>query len=260
MRPTPQPGPVNDFFLGLRTALPEAETISQQNGLSIECGKRGWVTLSLLQATAEKVPLEQTADLVHLVPWVQDEDVCLRHIAVSAAVDYLEFDRNRLVVPNMHDPEHVLFREIMQTMRARLDRDAVPYDPKLFDSVLLTFGEADFARLTHGAWTQDIDRSTVNAYSDLEIDAEDVRVIQRHTTSDPQWPDHTSLTRIAGVSLHADGHYVVRGKWDHESDANGYEGERITPSQLEYSFLPAREGVLWWKGGNATRWTKLRRR
>lgn len=258
-KPAAEPSAVNDFFVGLRGELPARENLSQQNGMSIDCGERGSVTLTLLDATAAKVPLEQPGDLVHLVPWLRDEDVCLRHIAVSAAVGFLEFDRNRLVVPYMHDPEHVLFREIVRMLQARLDKAAVKYDAALFDGVLLTLGDDDFARLAHGTWTQDVDRSTVNFYSDVEIDADEIRVIRKHTTPDPKWPDHTSTTRIARVSLHADGHYVVRGKWDRESDANGYEGEMVIPSQFEYAFIPIRDGVLWWKGGTAMRWTKLRR-
>ena len=257
--PEPVPTAIDEFFVKLRGSLPKPETLSQQNGLSIDCGERGTVTLTLLNATASKVPLEKPNDLVHLVPWLGDEDVCLRHIAVQAAVDFLNYDRDQLVVPHMHDPEHVLFRDIMLALRARLDEAGVEYAASLFDGVLLSLDEDDFARLAHGTWTQDVDHSTVNFFSEVEVGADEVRVTRKHTTEDPKWPDHTWATRVSRVSLHAEGHYVVVGKWDRESDATGYEGALVVPSKFQYAFIPVRGGVLWWKGGTAMRWTKLRR-
>ncbi|MCR9159663.1 MAG: hypothetical protein ACE37F_04890 [Nannocystaceae bacterium] len=255
-----EPQEVDAFFEGLRGGLPAPKDLSQQNGMSIECGARGLVTLTLLKATADEVPLRAPSDLVALVPWMADADVCLRHIAVEAAVTYLDYDRDALVVPSMHDPEHVLYRDIVRTLRQRLDDEGVRYDATLFDKVLLSVELDDFERLVQGAWTQDVDHATFNFYRDVDIGADEVRVTRKRTSPDAKWPDHTTTTRIAKVSLHAKGHYVVYGKWDRESDASGYVGQMVIPSAFEYAFVPVREDVVWWKGGFATHWTKLRRR
>jgi len=247
------------MFEALRSKLPPAETLSQQNGASLTCDHHGGATYTLLDAIAAKVPIHGDADLVQLVPWCRDADVCVRQIAMSAVVSRIGFDRNHLVIPHMHDPEHYLYHEILLALMAHLERGDVAYDPKIFAGLQLDVAQDDFPALIHGRWVEDIDPKTVNFASSVEVDASSVRVTQRHTSADPAWPDHTWTTKIAEVTLDEQRQYVVVGASDLESNAKGYRGDEIVPSQFVYSFWPVREDLVWFRDGPSAYWKKLRR-
>jgi len=257
--PRAQPGSIDELFRGFRHELPAPETLSEQNGPWIECGDRG-ATYTLLSATAAKVPIASDADLVRLVPWCRDEDVCVRQIALDAVVPYIGYDHNALVLPHMHDPEHFLYHDILLALRAHLDRREVDYDPQIFDGLFLAVEEGDFAELIHGRWEQEVDRKAVNFESSVEVDAEQIRVTEKETSGDPAWPDHTWTTKIKTVVLSDQRQYVITGAWNIESNANGYQGSKIEPSQFVYRFWLVAKDIVWFKDGEGAYWIKLHRR
>jgi hypothetical protein len=123
--------PIDDLFRAWEKKLPEPATLSEENGHTIECN-RGPATLTLLAATAEKVRLRSDADAAALVQWARHGDPCIRQIAIEAIIAAVGFDRNRLSVPDMHSPDHVLFHEIVLSLKAWLDGKHIPYDAKIF--------------------------------------------------------------------------------------------------------------------------------
>src|SRR5262249_15958835 len=150
------------LFRRMKRELPAPATLSEQNGPSVDCGNQRWATYTLLEATAAKLPLTNDADLVRLVPWARDSDVCVRQTALSAVVANVAYDGNNLVLPHMHDPEHHIYHDILFSLKAHLDHKGVAYNPEIFDGLLLAVDAKDYPELVHGRWEQEVDRTTVS--------------------------------------------------------------------------------------------------
>jgi hypothetical protein len=61
------------------------------------------------------------------------------------------------------------------------------------------------------------------------------------------------------VRVNERGQFVVTGAWDLESNANGYKGPKIEPSQFVYTFWVVKTGVVWLGKAQPGDWMKLRR-
>lgn len=259
-RETPAPPPralsrIDELFRGWQTQLPEPATLSEGNGASLEC-RHGFTTYTLLSATAKRVPIDTDADLLDLVPWAHDPDPCIRYIAIQAIVERIQLDTDPLSLPGMHEPDHHHFHEIFVALRRYLVGKQVRIPPRAFAGMYLDITSRDFATLT-GTWREDA-QPMRNFQTTVAIDREHVVVTSRRTQPDPAWPEHTWTTKIATVTVNERGQYVVAGEWNVESNANGYRGQPITPSQFTYKFWPTRRDILWFDE-NGGSWIELRR-
>lgn len=253
------PGPpsrIDELFRSYEKKLPEPATLSEGNGASMKCERHGWATYTLLDATARKLPVQSDADLPRLVPWARANDPCLRQIAVQAIVDKIAFDSNRLSAPGMHDPEHYHFHDIMVALKRHLDEKKVAVPEPLIAGMMLDASEKDFW-LMKGKWEEDAGERK-NFRTSLELETDLIRVTSKHTTPDPAWPDRTSTTKIKEVRVNERGQFVLAGEWDMESNANGYRGEKIEPSDSKYVVWPISKDLIWFDEGGRS-WHKLRR-
>jgi hypothetical protein len=225
--------------------------------MSIPCRGGEYATLTLLHATAGKVPIGAAVDLVSLVPWARHPDVCLRHIAIDAILRAIAFDRNQLSVPGMHEPEHHHYHHIFVALRAHLIGKGVRFDPAIFEGLMLEVTAADFARLVHGSWAEEAEGK--GFLESVVVDAKSVRATSHHVPPDPAWPDTTWTTEIAEVKADERGQLVVSGRSSVESSSRGVN-PKIEPSPYVFTFWPVAPDVMWMRDTPTAYWIKLRRK
>jgi hypothetical protein len=216
-------------------------------------------TYTLLHALAAKLPIAGDRDFVALVPWMRDEDACIRHIAAAAFLDRAGPDTVDMALQDMHDPEHVGFHEMLVALKRRLDDGHVSYDPRIFDGFLLDVETDAFGPLMHGVWEQDVDPRFYNVQTIVRIDAERVRVTDHGTHPDPQWPDHTVTTKLTDVRANDRHQFVLTGVWDEVSYAPGSHPTKVAPRAVTYLIWPVQPGLAW-MNGVGTHWIKLRKK
>ncbi len=73
-----------DAIEALRKKIPEAQTISEANGVSIPDESGVYFTLTRLEAAAKTVPCETIDDYKLLMQYLEDADLKIRFIAASA--------------------------------------------------------------------------------------------------------------------------------------------------------------------------------
>lgn len=125
--------------------------MSESNGFTMVCKRHGDATYTLLQATAQKLPVRRDSDVAALVPWARSGDDCIR-IVLDAIVAKIGYAHNRLSVPGMHDPEHYHFHFIVST-KAYLDARVPGYDKRIFEGALIDFSPKDFYCCTESGRT-----------------------------------------------------------------------------------------------------------
>ncbi len=237
-RPNEPPHPLDELFRAYQKKLPEPATLSEANGASLECPHHGYVTYTLLDATAERLPFEGDADVARLVRWYRDGDPCIRQIAVGALLPKIAHDRNRLSLPDMHEPDNYQYRDILVSAKQFLDTKRVAYGPSLFDGTIVSVAATDFGAMLHGSWKEAITKAHNFQYL-LEIDAESVRVTHHRTTPDPKWPDRPSSLTIKDVAVNGRQQFVVSG------------------ADQTYTFMPVTRSVVWFDNGEPNDWLKL---
>ncbi|MFT3708373.1 MAG: hypothetical protein QM817_12035 [Archangium sp.] len=168
------------------------------------------------------------------------------------------YDQNALSVPPMNDVEHFQFHDIMVSLTQYLDAKKIAWDPKLFDGLLIKTTDADFSKLAHGKWTEEI--GPQKGFQEfVTLDAKTIAVMSRHLPKDPKWPDHTWTSAVKSVTRDAKGAFVITCEWSQESNADGYQGPKNVPAQFVYSIWPVAPGIAWFKDGEAAYWIKLKR-
>lgn len=248
---------IDDTFRAFETKLPEAATLSEQNGATIPCGGDRWATFTLLHSTAKKVHIERDDDLVTVARWARHRDACIRQIALQVILPRIGYDTNQLAVPSMHDPEHYEYHDIFVALKSYLDRKHVTYDANVFDGLMVDVKAGDFATLVHGKWVEEIENKGFQEF--LDIDREESRVTSKHLPPDPKWPDNTQTTKIKNVTTTERGQFVLTGAWNVESNSAGYKGPKNEPAQFVYSFWPVKPGVMWFKNGETAYWIKMKK-
>ena len=238
--PSEPPHPLDELFRGYQQKLPEPATMSEGNGATLKCPHHGYITYTLLDATAEKLPVEGDADVARLVHWYRDGDPCLRYIAVEGLLSKIPHDRDQLSLPNMHEPDNYEYRGILVSAKLFLDGKHVAYAPRLFDGAIVSVTPKDFGPTLRGSWKEAITQMYRFQYL-VEIDLESVRVTHHKKTPDPKWPDRTTTTKVEKVLVNERQEFVVSG-----SD------ETIT-------FMPVTSNVVWFDNGEPHDWHKLER-
>jgi hypothetical protein len=236
--PNEPPHPLDDLFRGYRQKLAEPATLSEANGATLQCPHHGYVTYTLLHATAERLPLASDADVARLVHWYRDGDPCIRYIAVEALLSKVVHDRDRLSLPGMHEPDSHQYRDILVSAKLFLDARRVAYAPRSFDGVMVSVTAKDFVPTLRGSWKEAVTKMYNFQYL-VEIDGESVRVTHKRTTPDPKWPDRTSTIKINAVTVNERQEFVVSG------------------SDQTYTFMPVTNKVVWFDNGEPHDWRKL---
>jgi len=252
----PPPSAIDATFERYVQQLPAPVDLSDSNGISTECKPGQYATYNLLASAGAKLPVHGDADLPVLVKWARHSDLCIRQIALEALVPKIGFDRNKLVVPSMHDPEHYLFHDILATAKAYFDAKHVAYDPRLFDGLMISPHVGEFHARFDGTWIEDAPGKGFQEV--VEITNDQVRVTTKDVPADPSWPDDTQTTEIKDIAID-DGQYVVTGRWSAESNAAGYRGDKQVPGQFVFRFWAIGEHLMWAKTGNSPYWNKFRR-
>ena len=247
----PTNGPaIDDLFRGFETKLPEAETLGEQNGPFVRClGNRG-ATVTLLRALAAKVPILSDLDLVRLVPWARHPDPCVSQIALRTIALQIGYDEDSLYA--FLDPEGFQYHDVFVSVKAHLDRKRVPYDPTIFEGLLIIVDANDFPALIHGHWFEDEDFSGFKEF--VEVDREHVQITRKLLPLGSR-PDSTSTTKITSVVSNEHRQFVVA-----VSGASSITGAAGKPEPVVYSFWPVKNGVMWFKNGQHAAWKKMRKR
>ena len=231
---TPRPSRVDETFTRYSARLPEPATLSESNGASLECAPGRWQTYTHLYALAKQLPIERDDDLLTLVRWAHGADPCIRDIAMEAIVERIGYDRNRLAAPGMHTPDDHIFHELLVALRAYLVARHVAIPAATFDGMFVDIAPADLATF-RGSWEEDVgDRKNFKRL--VQLDAGALRVITRHVTPDPAWPDSVDTAPIANVTVNARGAFVIGS----------------------YSLMPVSRDVIGIDDGNEG-WDQLRR-
>ncbi len=249
---------IDTLFRSWAVKLPEAATLSEQNGASlVECDGKPGATYTLLRATAAKVPLTSDADLISLVPWAKHPNPCLRYIAIKAIIAAIGFDSNKLSAPGLHEVEHHHFHDIMVSLKQHLDAKAVVIPAGTFDGMFVSLSAPEASALLRGAW---VEHSEGKGFQDFVTFSSDSLVVTtKHLPTDPKHADHTWATKVDQVTVNARQQVVVTGVWNVESNGAGWKGEKIQPSQFVYTFWPVAPGVVWFKNGASAYWEMLRK-
>lgn len=250
------PRDLDALFRSWARALPEPADLSQQNGMSLRCGSRS-VTLTLLQATAEKVKRPTDAELVTALRWAKHPDACLRQIAVELIVTAIAFDRNALSVPGMSDPEHTVFHAVVLALARFLEARQAAIPRGTFDGLFVSLSPEDAVKALEGTWVEEAEGK---GFQDVvKLGPETIVVTRKHLPRDAKFPDDTWTTALDALTVTPDVQVVVTGRWNEESNSAGFKGSRVVPSQFRYTFWPTAPDVAWFKT-NGMSWEKLRRR
>lgn len=231
---------LDELFRKYDEKLPEPDTISEQNGASLECPRHGWVTYTLLYGAAHRLPIESDDDLVRLVRWARHDDVCIRQMAMDAIVERIKLDPNNLSVPGMHEPEDYQHHEIFVALRKYFDAKSISFDPQIFAGMMLDVTAKDFAMM-NGRWEEEATASK-NFVQFVEFDGELLRVTLHRVEPSPKWPDRTTTTKVGPVTVNDRHQFVI----PHDAEST-------------YLFWPVRADIVWFHEGVGY-WTKLRKK
>jgi len=250
------PTKIDELFQRYEEKLPAPATLSEGNGVTMVCPKHGHATYTLLRATADKVPIPNDAALLDLVPWLRHADACIRQIALDALVSKIAFAHDRLVIPNMHELDHHLYHQIFVAFVAYLEQKHVAYAPASFEGMMLDVKDADFAPLIQGDWAEDASAGK-NFRTFVKLEGRKLVVTSHRVHADPNWPDHTITSETKEARVNDQKQFVVTGLWRVESNARGYEGKKVEPSDFTYTFWPVSRDIVWFDEGRRNNWVKL---
>jgi hypothetical protein len=230
--PPDAPRGIDDAMRDLSKQLPDALTLSEQNGASLECVPKRWETYTHLYGLASRLPNNGDADLIALVPWAHANDPCIRQIAIDAIVARIKLDRNRLVAPDMHEPDSRLFHEILVELRDYLRARNVAMPPNLFAGELIDIAPADLATF-RGSWAEKANKSrSIQLF--VELDATTLRVKHHHEPPDRNFPDSTLSVRIQSVTVDKRGAFQITGTQVDQPSVS-----------LTYGLTPVSSDVAW---------------
>lgn len=249
---------IDTLFRSWAVKLPEAATLSEQNGMSlIECDGKPGATYTLLEATAAKVKVTSDAELISLVPWAKHHNACLRHIAIEVIINRIGFDRNSLSAPGMHEVEDHHFHDIMVSLKRFLDEKKVAIPAGTFEGMFVSLSQPEATALLRGAW---VEHSEGKGVQDIvTFTGETIAVTTKNLPTDAKHPDHTWTTMVDRVTVNDRAQVAVTGLWNVESNGAGWKGEKVQPSQFVYTFWPVAPGVVWFKNGASAYWELLRK-
>jgi len=253
---SPAAARIDEAFRGFRDVLPSGKTLSEQNGFSTRCEHHGGVTYTRLGGIASRLPVESDADVVALVPWTRDPDLCLRQIALEAILARVERKPGGETVPDMHEPDSLEFHEILGRTRVWLQMKGIAAPPRVFAGMGFDAQPADLLPRAQGRWQEDMTSRNFGTW--LEVTATELRVTSHHATPDPVWPDRTWTTPLGAVRVDDHDAFVIEGEGIEVATGK----PDSPPLKRTYLLLPTASDVLWIGTplpGHQPRWSKLQR-
>ncbi|MBK7586094.1 MAG: hypothetical protein IPI67_38655 [Myxococcales bacterium] len=121
---------------------------------------------------------------------------------------------------------------------------------------MLDVKDADFAPLIRGDWEEDIGAGK-NFRTFVKLEGKKLVVTSHEMHADPNWPDHTITSETKEARVNDQKQFVVTGLWRVESNAKGYEGKKVEPSDFTYTFWPVSRDIVWFDEGRRNNWVKL---
>ncbi|MBN8421174.1 MAG: hypothetical protein J0L73_19820 [Verrucomicrobia bacterium] len=240
---------IDSLFQRWEKTLPEPTTISEMNGMSPRdtCAQHDSRTYGFLGVIANQVPIREASDLTALVPWSRHDDLCIRQIALDAIVKSIEFDRDELVVPSMHDLEDYHYHHIMVALGQYLRQNKVSYDGALFDGMYVTIGPDDVAAFASGRWEQE-DKPSLNFRDCVEFSGTDL-VMGIMDKNEGQWRiKHRGTSKVDSIKITPDQQMLI-------STSN-----QVSPDKKITQMLwPVAKDIMWFKQQGSWNWTKFRR-
>lgn len=245
---------IDALFSTWGNALPPPRDLSEGNGASTHCLKTRGATFGQLSNLGKTVPITVDADLAALVRWSNDADPCLRHIATSAILERVPFDRNQLVIPSMDEPDHWLHHWILKALKSYLEDHHVEVPASTFAGMHLDPVAANWMALLGGVWKED-ESLPKNFFGAVAITKDEIAFTTREIHQDPAFPDHTLRFRVEGVHVNTKGQIVVDSDASTESTAKGYQGE-LQATRTTLVFWPIRDRMIWFDQGRSS-WVKM---
>lgn len=186
-----------------------------------------------------KLRIESDADYVRMVRWLRDPDECVRRVAEHVLWRKLGLPGDGMSV-SVQDRESTDYHAIACALKARIDASKVPYDPAIFDGLVVSLGPADFGPMLRGTWH---DAGTLT----VEIESDTIRVI------DPHWKWSSTFDE---VRVNARDQFEIAAR-----------------PERQYLFWPVAKDIVWFaysnegrglderatSGGDTIRWVKLKR-
>lgn len=222
------------------------------------CAACNYMCMQDMRPISKHIPIKTDADLAPLVRWLRDDDSCVRDAAQIAVVGPLGFREGGRSVSDQ-DPEGYEFHEIVQALKTRLDRSRVAYDRKIFDGLMLSLNDKDFAPILRGKWAQPVNNERWQML--VEIDAETIR-LTRKMLVDSGIGDSTGLYKISELEANAKDQFVV--ETDGLRDAEERRVKAPPRAGRSYLFWPVAKDIVWFQYSNEGSksllgWTKLLR-
>lgn len=199
----------------------------------------------------DRLKIESDADLVRMVRWLRDRDVCVRRVAEHVLWPKLGLPGDAMSV-SVQDMEGWEYHSIFCAMKARLDRGKAPYDPRIFDGLMVSLTDQDFLGTLGGTWQEDARNQFRQLI--LDIGSGTMRVTEKMLHPDPQAPDIAWSNKFDGARFNEKGQFELTG-------------ESPKAHTRHYLFWPVAKDIVWIAYSNEgaelapdTRdWKKLRR-
>ena len=117
-----KPNTIANQFEILRKDIPEAKTISEQNGVSIPDAKGVYYTCTRLGRAASELKLD-TADKANTaLKYLEDDDYKLRFIAASALANTFKTHPNGLSMSDVEDRKNPRHAKLVETFKAAITK------------------------------------------------------------------------------------------------------------------------------------------
>lgn len=157
----------------------------------------------------QKLRIGSDADLVRMVRWLRDTDPCVRRVAEEVVGAHLGLVRGGMSV-SVQDTRGLEYHAIMCGLKARLDASSTPYDPKLFDGVVMSLPENEISTFLAGRWEESVEPTAVRQLV-AEISGDTIHVTTKATAPapsavDPGWSNRLQDPHVNAMSqLEVDG-------------------------------------------------------
>jgi hypothetical protein len=157
----------------------------------------------------QKLAIESDADLARMAFWLRDRDACVRRVAEHLLWPKLGLPGAADSV-SVQDTRGWQYHSLACALKGRLDKDKATYDPTVFDGLMLSITDKEFASTLQGTWEEQLVA--------VEIEADKIRL---------RWPSSTWSSAIDEVRVNDKCQFVVKA------------GER------RLLFWPVAKDVMW---------------
>lgn len=112
---------IKEAIEALRKRIPEAKTISEQNGASIADKSGEYFTLTRLAAASEGVPCDTLKDCKILLKYLDDDDQKIRFIAASVLERTLKVHPNGMSMSEIDGKNPAFHKKLLDRFQAKMN-------------------------------------------------------------------------------------------------------------------------------------------